>query len=98
MRDNVLFMPEYKQLRQTLNRRTLALLKTDLGVGFTFAQIALTTRDADKRERNRRNAQTAFDMVSEHAAHVEMSVVDAAEIQCGLARLKLALEQLGTAF
>ena len=73
----------------------IKIIKTEMKVGLTFADIALQTYDRAKRQRNRTNARLAYDTVMRYCKASRFSDEDEREIQSCGARLKAALQQLG---
>lgn len=69
-------------------------LYTELRVGFTAARIAQTATDVAKRNRNRKNAQDAYEAVLRFLPTQTLSSREVDELQSDLARLKAELQKL----
>ncbi len=82
-----------------LNAVSVEVLKTDLNTGMTFAHIAQqSTRDPEKKRRNRANARKAYDSVLDYEKRLEITEKDKRDIAEKLTRLKSVLIQLGEVF
>jgi hypothetical protein len=80
------------------NRAGIDFLKIDLSAALTFSHAALTTDDPAKKQRNRRSARKAYDMIARMVKKVTLSEMDAAEITHSMKRLKSDLVALGETF
>ena len=48
-----------KTLKDAVNDTRIGFMNTEIDLGLTFVQVAVTTRSHQTKERNRRNAQAA---------------------------------------
>jgi hypothetical protein len=78
----------------TASANGLAFLRVELRTGLTFARIARTAKQADKRNRNFLKAKEAYDSVLHFMPRVVLTVSQSKEIKRKLERLKTEL-QLG---
>ena len=69
-------------------------MRTELRVGFTAVKIAQTATDEAKRNRNRRNAQKAYEAVSRFLPKLTLISREVDELQSDLAKLKAELQKL----
>lgn len=69
-------------------------LYTELRVGFTAVKIAQTATNEAKRNRNRKNAQDAFDAVLRFLPKQTLTSRQVNELQSDLAKLKAELQKL----
>ena len=69
-------------------------LYTELRVGFTALKIAQTATDEAKRNRNRKNAQDAYEAVLRFLPKQTLTSREVDELQSDLARLKAELQKL----
>ncbi len=81
-----------------LNTLKVELIKTDLEVALTFAQIASQTNDREKAIRNQQNARKAYDTVVRYAASATLTHFERERIATKLKLLKSALLSLGEPF
>lgn len=74
-------------------------LVSDLELALTFTRIATNSvRNANRRERNQRNARRAYDSVQKLAAGALLTEDQRDELDATTARLKSELENLGEIF
>lgn len=78
-----------------LRRTGAEFLKIDLATALTFAEIARTSTEPERRERNRRNAARAYRGVSELLRRANLTPDEAEEIAKLTAELKQKLQTLG---
>jgi hypothetical protein len=70
-------------------------LRTELQLGATFAELgAGADADAEKRTRERGNAQAAYDAIVKFAPTLVLSAAESKEIEDGLAALKQAIHAI----
>lgn len=69
-------------------------LRTEFRVGLTAIKIAQTAPDEARRNRNRRNAQAAYDAVLRFLPKLTLTSKEVDEVQSGLATLKAELQKL----
>lgn len=77
--------------RAKLEKNRLEFIKAELDLGFTFATIARSAHDADKFERNKRNALRAYDEANRFLQGVSLSVEDREQFEVGIDMLRSAL-------
>jgi hypothetical protein len=77
---------------QTEARIDFVLAELDLGV--TFCQVALSTRDAETKERNIRNARRAYDSALHFLRRISLEGAEEARIEAKALRLKALFERL----
>jgi hypothetical protein len=71
----------------------LTFLHSELQTGLTLARIALSAKDADKRNRNFLKAREAYDSVLHFMPRVILTVSQSKEIKRKLERLKSELRR-----
>lgn len=69
-------------------------LRTELRVGLTAVTIAQTAKDEAKRNRNRRNAQEAYEAILRFLPKLTLTSREVDEVQSDLATLKAELQKL----
>lgn len=70
-------------------------LRAELLAGITRANIAQTTPDEDKKERNRSEARKAYDAILRFLPQTFLSQEEKEQIDAKLTELKFALRSLG---
>jgi hypothetical protein len=70
-------------------------LKIELEMALTFTELAMQTRDHDKRERNRQAARKAYETVVHMMGRVPLSDDEANIFKKNLERLRFDLVDLG---
>jgi hypothetical protein len=88
-------MSSFDRLLLDSNQVRSDFLKTELSLGLTFADIALSSDDDVKTKRNRNNARTAYEALVKFMGHVSLTPADSAHMANGMALLKSQLQQLG---
>jgi hypothetical protein len=73
----------------------MGFLKAELGLGATFAQLALDSNNAAKTKRNTANARLAFDTATKLREKLLPTPTEAAEISVGFELLRTRLLKLG---
>jgi hypothetical protein len=73
-------------------RSQIEFLLIDIDLAFTFLNIASATENPETRERNQRNARTAYDSVARLASRPILSVSNMDLVWERMAHLKRALE------
>jgi hypothetical protein len=72
------------------------LIRTEIEIGLTFAQIALQSKDLpEKRRRNALNARTAYETALRLTSQTAMEDTDAIDLSNRAAILRAHLEDLG---
>ena len=74
--------------------KVVEFLRTEFRVGLTAIKIAQTAKDEARRNRNRRNAQAAYDAVLRFLPKLTLTSKEVDEVQSGLATLKAELQKL----
>ena len=70
-------------------------LLTEVDLGTTLANIALSSDDSVKARRNRKQARTAYRALERHLGKVALTTADAKLLKSKMRRLKSKLLQLG---
>lgn len=70
-------------------------LKCELQTGITFADLALTAKHDDRRERNRANARKAYDTALRFMGTLSPAPESTAELKHLIERLRAQLKRLG---
>jgi hypothetical protein len=71
---------------------TVTFLLTEIETGLTLAGIATGAgQDAEGRDRNRRNAQLAYDTIVKFLPRMKLTVDESGKITTGLERLRAAI-------
>jgi hypothetical protein len=70
-------------------------LRTDLDIGLTFMDMAETTHDVAKRQRNHANARRVYDTVVRLMQKLSLDDTQREELTERLARLKSRLQKVG---
>jgi hypothetical protein len=73
-------------------------LRAELFAGMTRANIAQTTSDEDKKDRNRREARKAYDAILRFLPQTFLSEEEKEQIDSRLADLKFMLLSVGEEF
>jgi uncharacterized lipoprotein YehR (DUF1307 family) len=81
-----------------VNRTGKDFLKLDVETALTFTSIALQTKDAARKQRNRQSARRAYDTVMRFLERVSLSDQEAEGLAVKLDRLKADLKTLGEVF
>jgi hypothetical protein len=74
---------------------TAEFLKNELQTGITFADLALSAKHEDRRERNRANARKAYDTALHFMSTLSPTSEIPAELKDRLEHLRTRLKQLG---
>ena len=74
---------------------TANFLKNELQTGITFADLALTARHEDRRERNKANARKAYDTALRFMSTGSPTPKITAEMEDRLEHLRAQLKKLG---
>jgi len=76
---------------------TVEFLFAELTAGLTFARIAIGAKpqDADKIERNRKNARKAYDSLLHFQENISLTGEEKKRYESGKSELKAALRCLG---
>lgn len=80
------------------NRAGTEFLKVDVATGLMLAKAALSSRDAEKKQRNQKSARKAYDTIVRMLTKVTPTDADAQQLNDGLHQLKADLVQLGEIF
>jgi|tagenome__1003787_1003787.scaffolds.fasta_scaffold20957934_4 deoxyribodipyrimidine photolyase len=90
------FQSRISTLRHQVRENLAVSMRTDLRVGITFAHVAaMAPQNSEKRERNLRNAQHAYDTIVHWLERIELSPADLDFMRQGLAQLRSELADLG---
>lgn len=95
---NVTWMPTAAttpDLINILNRTQVEFLKLEARIGLTFSDLALETKDAEKRARCRHAARRAYDTILKFMERVAPSRSESLWFETSLLRLKCNLWMLG---
>lgn len=74
--------------------KVVEFLRTEFRVGLTAIKIAQTAKDEAKRNRNRRNAQEAYEAILRFLPKLTLTSREVDEMQSDLATLKAELQKL----
>lgn len=74
--------------------KVVEFLRTEFRVGLTAIKIAQTAKDEAKRNRNRRNAQEAYEAILRFLPKLTLTSREVDEVQSDLATLKAELQKL----
>ena len=74
--------------------KLVEFLRTEFRVGLTAIKIAQTAKDEAKRNRNRRNAQEAYEAILRFLPKLTLTSREVDEVQSDLATLKAELQKL----
>jgi septal ring factor EnvC (AmiA/AmiB activator) len=74
--------------------KLVEFLRTEFRVGLTAIKIAQTAKDEAKRNRNRRNAQAAYEAILRFLPKLTLTSREVDEVQSDLATLKAELQKL----
>ena len=96
MRTNVLL----REMKQRFEETKTQFILSELGLGMTFADIALSSNNLERSERNRANAQKACDGANHFLEKAWVTMAEDKEIREKMSRLlaqlsKLQLKQIG---
>ena len=91
-------MSEFTKTGKRLNAASKDFLRADVETALTFAEIALGTEDAEKRQRNKQHAKDAYDTILRFQERVTYTPAENAYMTERMERLKKDLEQLGESF
>jgi len=69
-------------------------LQTEITAALTFARIARDADDVEKRQRNRRLAQEAYDTVVKFAPRVALSSDEFRDLNLGLDEVRRAIDAI----
>jgi hypothetical protein len=83
-----------QELQLRINAEEVRFLRTDVELGLKFSEIALQTTDRNKTNRNRANAQKAYEAVLHLLPKVSLTAEENGVIRVKLTQLKSNLEQL----
>jgi hypothetical protein len=83
---------------EELNHVRLDCLRTDLVAGLTFSRVAMQTNDRNMRDRNRKYARKAYNMLLDKMGEVSLAPEDVKSIAPLVQRLKSELESMGELF
>jgi hypothetical protein len=87
---------------RALNTRTNSLranfLQIDCEIALTFASIALTTDDQQKRRRTSKTARKAYDTIMRFRQDTDLTAAQKNKLDANLQRLKSELQRLGQSF
>lgn len=91
-------MAGHSQLRDDFNRLSVEILKADVDLALTFADLAFHRADKTTKAQAVQKARVAYDAVSHRRAYVLTSREDADQLASKLGILKKRLESLGEKF
>lgn len=80
--------------RESANRAGSEFLLTEVDTGITFANLALATKDGEKRHRNTANAVTAYTAIVRFMDRVVFTDAEASQFRNSFGLLKDKLLQL----
>ena len=83
-----------QMLIRTARAISMNMLHSELSLGLTFLNIALTTNDSDRAYRNLANARKAYERVLYFGKRMSFTKAESCELQNNLVRLKQGLQQL----
>jgi len=83
--------------RQSANRVGFGFLLAELGAGIAFADVALSTKDIERRRRNTANAKKAYVTIIRFMTRVVFTDIDASAFHSDFGSLRKKLSQLGVA-
>ena len=89
---------EWLASARELNRAGTDFLKVDAATGLTLAKAALSSPDAEKKQRNCKSARKAYDTIMRLLKKVSPSDADARQLNDDLHELKDDLIKLGESF
>ena len=74
------------------NANGIAFMRTEVSLGLEFARIASSAGDqTQKRERNRANAQKAYDSLLKFLPRLSLTAAESRELYSGAERVRLAI-------
>jgi hypothetical protein len=92
-----LLRAEQDQLRMSSDATGAEFIKTEIALGITFSEIAMTSASHDdKYKRNHLNAQAAYAVALEFRDRLHLTETDELQIDRSLAVLQSRLARLGT--
>jgi hypothetical protein len=84
-----------ERLHLSSNAAGTDFVRTEIALGITFSEIALTSgADEEKFKRNQVNAQAAYDAALRFRDRLHLSGSEAAQIQTGMEHLRSNLARL----
>lgn len=87
-----------RALDSRTNKLRVEFLKVDCNIVLTFAGIALTTTNPEKRRSTTESARKAYDTILRLRKGADLSVTEADKLEANLRRLKGKLHDLGQRF
>ena len=91
-------MSNFYRSSRDWNQVRTEFLTTELSLGLTFADIALSSNDEVKTKRNCKNARTAYNALLKFIGQVNLTPADSLRLAEGMERLKSQLMALGETF
>jgi len=85
----------FEVARQNTHDAALDFLQSEIGAGIVFADLALSTQNAETRRRNISNALIAYSAIIRFRERVVFTQAEASRFISGLAQLKDKLAKLG---
>ena len=80
------------------NAAGIAFMRTEVSVGLEFAELASGAGDqTQKRERNRANAQKAYDSLMKFLPRLSLTPAESSELNSGVEQLRLAIAAIPAA-
>jgi thymidylate kinase len=80
------------------NRTGTDFLKVDVATGLMLAKAALSSHNAEKKQRNQKSARKAYDTIVRMVKKITPTDTDARQLNDGLHQLKADLIELGEIF
>jgi hypothetical protein len=91
-------LEELRASERAFNRAGTDFLKVDVATGLTLAKAALSSHDAEKRQRNQKSARKAYDTIVRMLNKITPTEADARQLNDGLHQLRADLIELGEIF
>jgi hypothetical protein len=83
------------ELREQFEKNRVQFLLTELDTGATFCNVAQTSNDPEKTQRNIGNARTAYDTILKFQEGVRLDANTKDEFEQKFAHLRSLLKELG---
>jgi hypothetical protein len=84
-----------KKLKKQMEETQAGFVMTEVSTSMTFARLALDAKDAEKRERNRKNARKGYDTAKRFSGTRALNGSTLREFNMELAKLEKMLRELG---
>jgi hypothetical protein len=85
------------EIRRKFDETRAQFILSELSLAITFCEIATSTRDSERAERNQRNARQAFESAMRYLAHASVTTQEGEQISEKMGKLRGLLAKIENA-